>query len=150
MTVRTWFTISAIALIAMSLAAYFRLTTPSPPPEILARSGDARLHGYLGSACWPRRGGKIACERHGTPKLVTAHVRTEATIQLAAFPVEPKSGRIDVTDSSGATVFSKNGWTRTLRMDLKDGRYVLRVDARYTSRTYVSWLFPFSVTRSGS
>jgi hypothetical protein len=148
-TVRTWFTISALALIAMSLAAYYRLTTPAPPPEIFARAGAARIVGARQAVCWPRRGGKIGCERRSALEPRIVNISPDARIQLSAFPVEPLQATIAIDSVKPGTNIRLNQWKRTLPR-LHPGGYRLRVHAVYTKRTFVDYVFALRVTRSGS
>lgn len=151
MTVRAWFTISAIVLVALTAAVVYRLLAPVPAPEILVRAGDVKLEGHRQTACWPQRNGEVSCERGGNGALTKKNaIPAEGTIRsVVGFPVQPENGRLRITTRTGRAVVDED-WSRTYRYDLAPGTYALEVTAEYPNNAHVTYLFLLSVTRTGS
>jgi hypothetical protein len=145
MTVRTWFTISALVLVALTVAIVFRLRQPAPQPEILARVGQARLEGRLVESCWPKSGGDIVCEdaNEGRPPVRTVPSRGE--IEFTAYPVEPKDGTVVIEDADGDVVLTEE-WDDEIAYSLDEGTYDLTVDAIYGGDANVSYAFRLRVS----
>ncbi|MEX2394769.1 MAG: hypothetical protein WD826_09860 [Actinomycetota bacterium] len=140
MTVRTWFTISALVLIALSVAIVFRLRQPAPQPEILARVGQIRLEGELRHSCWPKSGGEITClsDDQKTPGIRT--IPKSGEMDFSAYPVEPNDGTITFEDASGDVVLEED-WDDEIGYDLRSGLYDITVNADYGDEASVRYLF---------
>ena len=152
MTVRAWFTISAVALAALAAAFAVQILRPVPPPEILMRVGEQRLDGALQSACWPQRNGKLRCTE-GTESSRPATIPDEGSFRLVlASPAQPRDGWLRITDADGKTVLNEDEWERTTPYELERGRYTITAQAGRSGRGqgYVRYLFAVNVTRSGS
>lgn len=149
MTVRAWFTISALVLVALAAAFVFRLFAPNNPPGILVRSGDVRLQGRLDEACWPGRNGELNCERPESTALPSPEVvPAKGTLRIVvAYPAQPDVGEIRIDGPDPTRV---GDWRNHLRYDLEPGTYMLTAEARYPERAFVRYVFRFRVTRSGS
>ena len=149
MTVRAWFTISAVLLVVLSLAVLYQFTRPIAPPEILVTSGAVRLDGRTAEACWPQRDGKLDCSTaDATDERMT--VKAKGTFRLVvAYPAQPEDGQIEIARGR-RTLVSEDDWTRAVRYDLEPGDYTLSVQARYPADAFVHQVFPFRVTRSGN
>jgi hypothetical protein len=146
-TVRAWFTISAVAMAALVAAVVLKAFAPLQPPAILATAGPVRLTGSSQGSCWPQRGSKLRCEpADPKPKVPPAVLPASGTIRVVtAFPVQPKDGSVRIEDSSGNAVLSDPSWTDDVRYTLEPGSYVLRAQADYPARAYVRWAFAFVV-----
>jgi hypothetical protein len=147
-TVRTWLTISALALLALGIAVAVRFTSQPDPPPILARAGEVRLEGTMEAACWPDRGNEVRCREGSDEARPPARAIPPAgSIRLiVAFPVQPERGQIRILRDGD--VVNEGGWTERVAYDLEPGRYELVAEARYEQSTYVRWRFPFAVARS--
>lgn len=147
MSVRTWFTLSALVLVALGIAFAVRIFSPVGAPEILASAGDVSLEGYELASCWPQRGGEARCrttERDDDGPYTT--IPSTGTLRiLAAFPVQPDDGSVIVTDGSGQPVIVSS-WTREIDYDLDTGSYELLAEGRYTDGGNVTYRFFFSVS----
>lgn len=153
MTVRAWFTISALVLAALAAAFIFRLFAPVPAPEIIVRAGDERLGGMLVRACWPQRTGEIECrdEPDRSDDIRRERIPSSGDLQISiAYPAPPESGSLTITTEPSDRVVLTRDWTSTLSYDLEPGSYVLRAVARYPEEASVTYDFLFSVIRSGS
>jgi hypothetical protein len=150
MSVRAWFTISALALVGLVAAFVFRFFTPVPAPEIVARVGGIRLSGQRVSDCWPQRNGSLRCETRTTKWTKLTRLRTTGTIHLVvAYPVQPSGGAVKVVKRDGSVVKSV-AWTESFGYDLAPGDYAVRASADYAKGARVDYFFPLSVTTSGS
>src|SRR5688572_13457634 len=149
MTVRTWFTISALVLVALAGAVVYQFLRPLRPPEILVSVGDVRLDGRVERACWPQRNGELDCgseDRSDDRRIIP----NEGTFRfVVAFPAQPEDGKITIARGR-RTLESHDGWDRELDYDLEPGNYVLDVQAQYPEDAHLHYVFPFKVTRSGS
>jgi hypothetical protein len=157
-TVRAWFTISAIVVAALIVAVAVRFFVPgsSGPPEIVARVGDVRLDGELLRFCWPQRDGEVRCEQHfGDDGEARTTIPPSGRMRIfVQYPVQPKRGSILIY--SGRGVDLRHKWTNDLRYSLRPGRYTLTVEVSYdpaehsATRPEIAYEFPVMVTRSGS
>ncbi len=144
MTVRAWFTISAIAVVALFAAAALKLTAPTPPPSIVARVGSIRLDGFLTASCWPQSGGKSKCADGPDRATKTVTIPRRGTIRVVvAYPTQPKNGSIDLFGSN-RPVFKKK-WMRNVSYDLEPGRYYLQALALYSNSAKVQYRFRLRV-----
>jgi hypothetical protein len=141
-TVRTWFTISAIVVIALFGAVALKLTAPVDAPSIVARVGEIRLQGQRIAACWPD-GKKTKCTGRGAaPAPVT--IPHHGTLRIVvAYPLQPKQGTIEVRDGSHA-VFT-HPWRENTTYDLPPGSYELLATARYKTNAHVEYRFALHV-----
>lgn len=149
MTVRAWFTISALVLAALATAFVFRLFAPINAPGILVRSGDVRLHGKLDESCWPGRNRELRCEREDAGSVpATEVVAAKGAFRIVvAYPAQPDDGEIRI---DGPDPVHIDDWRNPLRYDLEPGTYTLSARANYPERAFVRYVFRFRVTRSGS
>lgn len=146
MTVRTWITISVVAMLALGIAAGVRFLSQPGPPAILARAGAERLEGRLEAWCWPKRGGEVRCGREDDEAPRAERIpRTGSIRVIVAFPAQPAEGAL-VIERSGQVV-ERSGWTDELEYRLTPGRYRLVANARYGDGAYVRYSFPFRVAR---
>src|SRR5688572_17925601 len=103
-TVRAWFTISALVLVALAAAFGFRLFASNPAPEIVVRAGDVRLERKLDTACWPQRSGQVECseaERADDPRYKA--IPSSGTLRiLVAYPVQPTDGSIWISERNSS------------------------------------------------
>lgn len=151
MTVRAWFTISALVLVALAAALFVQFTRPVAPPGIVAKAGDVRLAGVLETACWPQRSGDLRCEHHPERNAPARTVARSGRLRFVfAYPAEPKTGFIRITDTRGGNVVLRSGWKRALRYSLDPGGYTVIAQAGDRSGAYVRYVFRLTVTRSGS
>lgn len=148
MTVRAWFTITAIALALLSAAFVYRFFfQPVSPPQILVTTPDARLPGAYAGSCWPQRGDELRCEEPADPDPgESATITGSGTMRvIAAFPVQPDRGRLVIVDArSGREVLSER-WTDRLAYDVPSGTYRLEAEARYPADAFVRYVFAFRV-----
>jgi hypothetical protein len=151
MTVRTWFTISALVLVALAAAVALQFTRPLRPPEILVRSGNVRLHGMQTSSAWPQRDGRLARSSNDSRAgLRPVDVPGSGTFRFVfASPAQPTSGEITITNTRHRTLI-RTRWHRAVRYDLPPGAYVIRAVAGDRARAYVAYEFAFRVTRTAS
>lgn len=147
MTVRAWFTISALVLVALFASVAYRFLRPLDPPTLLASVPAARLEGDFRAACWPQRGGQLKCTSNDQPaSTLGPRIEPDGVMRLvAAFPTPPTGGKIAIVDSAGKKVLSRTGWTDKLDYELASGRYKLQAEARYTKDAFVRYSFAFSV-----
>lgn len=145
MSVKAWFTISALILVALSVAVVVRLLAPAPQPEILARVGEARLAGTLVSSCWPQRGGEIRCSDAGETEVPERRIPGSGELELTAYPVEPTEGDVTIRTLDGDVVF-EGAWDDEIDYDLEAGTYEMTVEARYTDEAKVTYLFRLVVS----
>lgn len=147
MTVRAWFTISALVLVALFASVAYRFLRPLDPPTLLASVPSARLEGDFRAACWPQRGGKLECTSNDQPaSMIGPKIKPDGVIRLvAAFPTPPTGGKIVISDSAGKNVLSREGWTDKLDYELVSGRYKLEAEAHYNQGAFVKYSFAFSV-----
>ncbi len=152
MTVRAWFTISALVLVALAAAFGFRLFASNPAPEIVVRAGDVRIEGKRVRACWPQRSGRVECSgAESSDDVRYPAIASSGSLRiLVAYPVQPTDGSIRITDRDSGSTILQEEWTRSLHYDLDPARYVLRVSAPYPEGARVIYNFFFSVRRSGS
>lgn len=152
MTVRAWFTISALVLAALAAAFTLQLLRAVPPPEVLVHVGEERLVSYDRDACWPQRNGKLRCTSEESVDPVRNTVDDNGSLRIVlASPAQPRDGEIRITDSRDEEVVDSE-WKRTLRYDLDPGEYTLTARAGQSGRgkAYVRYAFLLRVTRSGS
>lgn len=148
MTVRAWFTISALVLVALAIAFAFRVFGPVSTPGILARSGDVRLEGTLVESCWPGRSGKIACTRGDGARGSAPTVASQGHFRvLVEYYQQPTRGTIRI---DGPERIQVDDWRSPLSYDLEPGTYSLTTEARYPQNAFIRYVFRFKVTRSGS
>lgn len=149
MTVRTWFTISAIALVALAVAVGIRFfAVPVAAPETTVRSGDIRLDGRTTKSCWPQRSGDLRCTSGDDQPDVTP-IERKGTLRLfVRFVGQPEKGdgTITITDSDGDRVLRKS-WDDAVKYDLDPGTYTLRTHAEYPPKAYVDSVFRLRVER---
>ena len=146
MTVRAWFTISAVVVVALFAAVALKLFVPVSPPAIVARVGSVRLPGRLDAACWPRAGCKHA--KGGTSGVATLARKGRIRV-VVSYPVQPKDGYIRVLRTG--QVVLRRGWSgsRTkptyVSYDLPPGSYSMQAYANYSADAHVQYLFTFRV-----
>jgi hypothetical protein len=152
MTVRAWFTISAVALAALPAAFAVQILRPVPPPEILVRVGEQRLDGALESACWPQRNGQLRCTK-GDEKSSREEIPDEGSLRVVlASPAQPQDGFLRIEDSRGKTIVDADEWERTVDYELDPGEHTITIQAGRSgpNQGYVRYVFAVNVTRSGS
>jgi hypothetical protein len=150
MSVRTWFSISALVLVVLAIAFVLRFFAPVPAPEIVARVGSIRVAGQRVADCWPQRDGKVRCETRSVEWKNPSRLRGKSTIHVVvAYPVQPQAGSLALATRDGHTIVTSK-WTDSLPYDLPAGDYSLRVRADYPNGAYVDYAFPLTVTTSGS
>ena len=151
MTVRAWFTISALVLAALAAAFAFRLFASIPAPEVIVRVGDERLEGAEAAYCWPQRSG-LACkeEEDAEPERSVEILRSGSMRFIVTYPVQPSQGRITVRDAETGEAVLRREWTGRLRYDLPPGRYTIDARADYPEDAYVRYVFAVTTIRSGS
>lgn len=151
MSVRAWFTISALALFFLAVAFAFQIYGPVRPPAIVARAGTVRLEGTLVKACWPQRNGHAKCVATKRPRVIDRTVPGAGTLRIVvAYPFKPKSGTIRITSRDGTTVVFSGALMQDVPYRLQPGAYTLEADAQYGEGTYVVYDFGLRVTSSGS
>jgi hypothetical protein len=151
MSVRAWFTISALALFFLAVAFAFQLYGPVRPPAIVARAGTVRLEGTLAKACWPQRNGHAKCVSTKRARIIDRTVPAAGTLHVVvAYPFKPKTGTVRITSRDGKTVVASSGWKEDVPYRLPPGTYTLETDAQYGGGTYVVYDFGLMVTNSGS
>jgi hypothetical protein len=142
MTVRTWFTISVVCVIALFAAVALKLTAPVNAPSILARVGEIRLSGQRNAACWPD-GKKTKCVgRTSAAAAVTVPAKGVLRV-VVAYPLQPtpKQGSIEVR--RGDNVVIKRDWHENTSYDLAPGTYELVAYAAYRPNAHVRYTFRF-------
>ncbi len=142
MTVRTWFTISAICVIALFASVLLKLTAPVNAPSIVARVGEIRLHGDRESACWPN-GKKTKCVgRTSGAAVITVPGKSTMRV-VVAYPLQPtaKQGTIEIRQ--GENVVLTRSWHENTSYDLAPGSYELVAKATYRPNAHVEYSFPF-------
>lgn len=143
MTVRAWFTISAVVLVVLTGAVTYRLLAPVSTPAILARAGDVRLEGEHVYSCWPQRGGRPKCERSkATPRAVVVP-RSGKLRVVVAYPVQPDSWQLTIANSERTVIFTES---HDLDYELGPGSYRMDVQARYPDDAFVQYHFRFKVS----
>ena len=141
MTVRAWFTISTLVLVALVVAIFIRLLAPVGAPPVLARVGDTRLSGARVKACWPQRGGHLRCQG-AEPSPRTASLPKSGSLRIVvAYPAQPPSGTITIV-RGGHTVLTRK-WNDMVHYKLKTGTYELVADAQYPQDAYIKYRFTF-------
>ncbi len=150
MTVRTWFTISALVLAALAAAFVFRLFATIPAPEIVVRVGDDRIEGSVAAYCWPQRTG-LKCDDQDPHATRTHRIPASGSMRfIVTYPVQPDEGRVTIRDAeTGESVLTRD-WTGRLRYELPAGRYTIDARADYPDEAYVRYVFAVTTTRSGS
>ena len=150
MTVRTWFTISALVLLALAGAFAFRLFASIPAPEMIVRVGDARLDGALVASCWPQRTGLKCTEDDAEPK-GAADVPPSGRMRfIVTYPVQPEEGRITIRDAETGEAVVRSKWTQRLSYNVPAGRYTIDARGDYPDGAYIRYVFAVTTTRSGS
>ena len=144
MTVRTWFTLSAVVVIALFGAVALKLTAPVNAPTIVARAGELRLHGRRISACWPNGRGKEKCTgaENTAPDVATLSRRGTLRV-VVAYPLQPKQGYIEVR--SGDRVVFKRPWSENTDYNVPSGNYELVAYAKYAKSSHLEYAFGFRV-----
>lgn len=152
MTVRAWFTISAIAAIALGAAFAWRLFRPIEAPELVVRSGDVRLSALHLESCWPQGSGEPRCLTNDTDPADRARSGDGADVPaagrfevFAAYPVQPADGRVLIQDARTGDVIDRSDFDDIVDYDVGPGDYVLRVEARWEQDAFVRYAFPFTV-----
>ena len=146
MTVRAWFTISALVLVALSVAIVVRLLAPVQAPEILARVDDVRLEGVLVESCWPQRGNDVTCKDGPDEDPETRTLPSSGTLRfIVTYPAQPDDGSI-VIEGEGEEI-RKRSWDDDIRYELEPGDYTIEAQADYPQDAYVRYRFAFTVTR---
>lgn len=150
MTVRTWITISVLALVGLTTATAYQFLRPVQPPQVVVHAGNERINGAFAAACWPQRTGVLRCtrEKNATPRETTIPSKGTLRVVLAS-PAQPTDGSIVIRDQHGETVL-RTGWKRTVRYDLEPGTYTLTAQAGASDNAFVRYVFTLKVTRSGS
>lgn len=152
MTVRAWFTISALMLLALTAAVLFQFLRPVPAPEILMHVGDTRIEGSLDRYCWPQRGGDLRCAGGGGGEAETQPIPASSTFRLVvAYPAQPEEGTVRVVSRDTGETVLRRDWARSVPYELEPGTYFVEAEARYPADAVVRYRFAFlTVTRSGS
>lgn len=148
-TVRTWFTISALVLVALAVAAVVRIVSPLPAPRLLATASGRPLEGAPVASCWPQRSGDLRCLRSddGPPADATP-VPADGRLRIIAdFPVQPVEGVIRLVDTATDEAVIDGAFTDRIDYDLQPGRYLLRVEARWGEGAFVRYAFALAVPR---
>jgi hypothetical protein len=145
-TVRTWFTISVLVLVALSAAVVVRFLAPVDPPPIFVRSGESRLVGSLDKGCWPQRGGDLRCEEGGDGERPRAGtIPREGKLRVVvAYPAQPEDGRIRIVRFPSREVLDEE-WSESIDYKFEAGTYVMSADARYPEKAYTRYVFRFRV-----
>jgi hypothetical protein len=145
MTVRTWFTLSALAIVALFAAsAYFFLFRTIPVPEIVAGVGDIRIEGAMRETCWPQRG-ELECET-GDEEVAEVEIPPSGEMRFVVlFPTQPDDGTIRITDERGLSVLETE-WTREVSYTLESGTYNLEVAASYPEEASLLYAFRLIVS----
>ena len=149
MTVRTWFTISALVCVALAGAVVYQFLRPLKPPEILVTVGNVRLDGRIVEVCWPQRSGELDCgyeDRNDERRVVPSKGKFRLVV---AYPAQPQDGQITLSRGR-RPLKSRDRWDREISYDLPPGDYSLEVQARYLEDAFLHYVFPLTVTRSGS
>ena len=150
MSVRAWFTISALVLVALAVAFVARFFAPVPAPEVVARVGGIRLTGQKVAECWPQRDGNLRCRNYKTNRIAPTRLRQTGTIHVAvAFPAKPEGGSLRLTAQDGKAVVETT-WKESLDYRAPPGAYTFRALAKYAEGAKVDYVFPVTVTSSGS
>lgn len=148
MSVRAWFTISAAVLLLLGGAFVLRLFSPIQPPAILARASDEELDGVYVRSCWHQRRGNLSCQAAdgaGLPASDTTVIDRRGKMRIvAAYPVQPKEGTLEIETEKGKTVIEAP-WLRELNYSLEPGIYVLTAEAKYGRGAYVRYVFRLRV-----
>jgi hypothetical protein len=144
MTVRTWFTISALCVIALFGAVALKLTAPVNAPTMLARVGEIRLQGMRVASCWPN-GEKTKCEGRGSSASAVTVPRRGTLRIVVAYPLQPTSRQGYIAIRSGRNVVLRRDWHENTRYDLAPGTYEAVAYARYRSNAHIEYSFPFRV-----
>ena len=152
MTVRAWFTISAIVLVTLTAAVIYRLFAPVPTPEIVARADSVRLGGSRERACWPQRGGDLKCEGPDRAGVTLQKLPRSGRLRfVVTYPVQPEDGTIRVVSRSTGKTVLRSDWRRSLRYDLEPDTYFAVAEARYPRGAFLRYRFAFfNVTASGN
>jgi hypothetical protein len=145
-SVRTWFTLSALAMLALAAAFVYRfLIAPLSPPEILVRVDDVRLEGVQTSACWPQRGSELRCDDAEPSAPAATDIPRSGTLRLvAAFPEQPLEGTVVIAADRGPTVLEEE-WARDVPYALEPGTYLMTAEARYPADAFVRYLYRLRV-----
>jgi len=145
MTVRTWFTISIVVVIALFAAVALKLSAPVNAPSIVARVGETRLAGHLVASCWPGGNGKIACKQgKGDGNGAVATIPPKGTLRvIVAYPLQPKDGYLQFSRKTGPLY--RTPWRENTHYDLPPGRYTLNAVAQYPKGPHVEYSFDFRV-----
>jgi len=147
MTVKAWMTISVVVLALLGGTAAYRFLAPLQPPELLATAGDVRLEGSRRAYCWPeRRAERPRCRRSGGNDAAVAMPRWGRIRVVAAYPVSPKGGFLELRRQGGEVVQRVDGLDEPISYDLAPGRYELTAEARYSASAYVRYSFAMKVT----
>jgi len=142
MTVRAWFTISAVAMVALFAAVALRLAAPTSAPAIVARVGSIRLPGALESECWPQRSGKTRCAHSSKTVKGAAALKRRGRIRVVVeYPVQPKDGYVQL--SRGNHVLFRHKWSRTVSYEVDPGTYELTASAEYSKDAQIRYVFRF-------
>lgn len=147
MTVRAWFTISAVALGVLAVAFALRFSSPAKAPRLFASVGATRLEAAYRGSCWPQPGGRLRCERDpGRKPADGPRITGRGTLRVVAdYPVQPTGGTIMVSRAGARDPVIRSDWENRLPYELDPGAYVMRADARYPPRGYVRYDFAFVV-----
>ena len=145
MTVRAWFTISAVAMAVLTAAFVYRFFfAPVSPPEILVTAAEGRIEGTYTGSCWPRRGDAVACDERDVQDGDPLTVARMGTLRIVvAFPQQPDRGRLEIVDASTGEQMLSEAWTDRLDYDLPSGAYRLTATARYPADAFVRYVFAF-------
>jgi hypothetical protein len=145
MTVRAWFTISAVALGVLTVAFLIWLTGPSRAPRLVASAGNVRLQGSPAGSCWPARSGKLSCSREPRRRGPATRIAPSGTIRVFAdFPVQPEDGSVRILRGDGS-VASESKWTDRLPYSLEPGSYDLIAEGRWRRGAFVRYDFALAV-----
>lgn len=150
MTVRAWFTISALVLAALAAAVAFQFFRPVPVPHLIVRSGQIRLEADPVKWCWPQRSG-LRCSRSEPSHVAELSVPSRGSLRIViAYPKQPPKGSIRITYGGDMIILSRR-WTNRLRYRLNPGQtYTLLARAQYSRDVYIDYQLDFRSTRSGS
>jgi hypothetical protein len=149
-TVRAWFTISALVLAALAAAFAFRLFSSIPAPEIIVRVGEDRLDGALVAYCWPQRTGTECVRQDADPARAEQIPASGSMRFIVTYPVQPDEGRLTFRDAETGESIVTSDWTGRLPYELPPGRYTIDARADYPDDSYVRYVFAVTTIPSGS
>lgn len=144
MTVRTWFTLSALAIVALFVAVGVRLFAPVSPPDMFARVGETRIDGVLVEGCWPQRGDDLRCVE-GDDEPEPTQIPADGDMRVVVvYPAQPEDGTIEIVQD-GDTVIEQDWTEQAFAYELEPGDYGMTAAALYPEDTTVTHRFALTV-----